>query len=491
MKKHEIIFSIIKVPLDIIIIFSSFFIAKQIRLVTDFIPNINLPVQTIDNSSLIIYAAIWTFIYIFLFISHSIYSSKISNSKIKEIIDITRYWIYAFLFFSVFIYFSRWFILELPEIPRLIVIYAFFIWTIWIILERIFLNNLWNYLLKKKVIPKIKLLLVSNKKESEIKEIIKDIKNAYIYEIIWYINKKHIKHDHIKYLWNLEKAKKLFEKKKVDEILYIDSDFEKEELYNLWDLSRIFWVRYRYITNSFDITALNTSLSLINNIPVIEIKTTPLESIWWRFFKRFFDIIWSIVWIIVLAPLMLIVAILIKIEDPSWPIIYKNRRLWFWWKEFNLYKFRYMKWKYCVKECYWVDHKSDEALKYEKELIKNTSTRNGPLYKVQNDPRKTRIWDFIEKYSIDEIPQFFNCLIWNMSLVWPRPHQPREIEKYLMHQKRVLTIKPWITWMAQTNWREKNNFEDELALDIFYIENWWLLLDIKIILKTITTLLNR
>jgi len=78
-----------------------------------------------------------------------------------------------------------------------------------------------------------------------------------------------------------------------------------------------------------------------------------------------------------------------------------------------------------------------------------------------------------------------------MSIVWPRPHQPREVEKYKEFHKIVLTVKPWITWMAQVNWREKNDFDKEVKLDTFYIENWSILLDLKIILKTITTILKR
>jgi len=105
--------------------------------------------------------------------------------------------------------------------------------------------------------------------------------------------------------------------------------------------------------------------------------------------------------------------------------------------------------------------------------------------------KKTKVGNYIEKYSIDEIPQFFNVLSWKMSLVGPRPHQPREVEKYKLYQKRLLTIKPWITGMAQVNGRAENNFVKEAKLDIFYIENWSIILDIKIILKTFTTLKRR
>ncbi len=151
-----------------------------------------------------------------------------------------------------------------------------------------------------------------------------------------------------------------------------------------------------------------------------------------------------------------------------------------------------MKWKYCIKDSYDVS-KNDKkkALKYEKELIDSSSTRLWPLYKIKNDPRKTKIWTFIEKYSIDELPQFFNLILWNMSLIWPRPHQAREVDKYQLKHIRLLTIKPWITWMSQVNGRETNSFDDEANLDIYYIENWSLLLDLKILLKTIYVVLTR
>lgn len=135
--------------------------------------------------------------------------------------------------------------------------------------------------------------------------------------------------------------------------------------------------------------------------------------------------------------------------------------------------------------------KSDEALKYEESLKKDLDGRNGPLYKIQNDPRKTKIGRFIEKYSIDELPQLWNVFVGNMSLVGPRPHQPREVELYDEWHKQVLTLKPGITGMAQTHGRHKNSFDQEVALDTYYIEHWSLWLDIRICLRTIVVVLLR
>jgi len=476
MKKQEIIFWITKVILDFLLVIASFFIARKLRLISDFIPGINIQVQTIDNNNLAIYSIIWAFILVFLFAIHWLYKIKTINSKIKEFWNILLFWFYSFVFFSFLVYLWIWFIFEV-EIPRLIAFFAFWIATLLIILERILLNNLFYYLMNKKIISKNHIILITNKKDSDIKYILDDIKKAKIYKLK-------------KYEW-IEKLKKLIEKRKIDEIIYIDSNLSEKEKFEIWELTRIFWVRYRYLANSFDITKSNTELSLINEIPVLEIKSTPLQ--WWNIIlKRIFDIITSLMWIIIFLPLMLIVYILIKVENTKVPAIFKNKRIWREAKEFNLYKFRYMKWDFCNKDSYLVsEEEKEKALNFEKTLIKKQSTRKGPLYKIKNDPRKTKIWTFIEKYSIDELPQFFNVLVWNMSLVWPRPHQPREVDKYLTHHKRLLTIKPWITGMAQVNWRDKNNFEDEAKLDTFYIENWSILLDLKIIAKTFSSVFKR
>lgn len=187
----------------------------------------------------------------------------------------------------------------------------------------------------------------------------------------------------------------------------------------------------------------------------------------------------------------LCIALLIYFEDPSGPVIYKNRRIGQQGKVFNCYKFRYLKWEYCIKESYGTKNEDDPAIAFEQKLIQQQSTRRGPLYKIHKDPRKTHIGNFLEKYSLDELPQFFNVLRGDMSIVGPRPHQPREVSLYEQYQERLLTVKPGITGMAQVNGREENNFSKEAELDIFYIENWSFLLDLKIMFKTCSIIFTR
>lgn len=486
MKKHDIFLWAVRLPLDFFIIFLTFFLAREIRLIDNFLLR---PAKTITTDALFWFALFWAALFVFIFSVHWLYSIKNNSSKIWEFWKIILYSFYWFIFFSFFVYAWNWIIYK-TEIPRLISWVTFLLWTIFIIFERLILNELEYFLTKKWFLSRKKILLINNKKFANVKDIITNIEKYWNYEIIWYSNEFEVEGlNKLKYLWNIKSIKNIFENRELDEVLYIDSNFWKKDLHDLWELTRIFWITYKYITNSFDVTKTNTTLSLINNIPVIEIKNTPLNS-WSKIFKRIFDFFAWISWVIIFFPVFVIVAILIKIEDPAWPVIYKNRRIWQDWKFFNLYKFRYMKWEFCTKDAY-IEIKDDKALEFEKELIKKSSKRKWPLYKIENDPRKTKIWAFIEKYSIDELPQFFNLILWNMSLVWPRPHQPREVEKYSIDQKRLLTIKPWITWMAQVNGRELNDFEKEAKLDIFYIENWSMMLDFKIILKTFSVVLRR
>ncbi len=198
-----------------------------------------------------------------------------------------------------------------------------------------------------------------------------------------------------------------------------------------------------------------------------------------RIIKRIFDMIFSLVFIIIFSPVFIITAILVKLTSPG-PVIYKNERIS---KNgvFKLFKFRSMLVHFCVGEEY---GNQEQAIKYEKELINQKNTKNGPVYKIADDPRLTKFGKLIRRWSLDELPQFFNVLFGQLSLVGPRPHQPREVEKYEKHHKKVLGIKPGLTGLAQISGRSDLPFEDEVKLDVYYIENWSPLLDLAIILRT-------
>ncbi|MDD5726074.1 MAG: sugar transferase, partial [Patescibacteria group bacterium] len=150
-------------------------------------------------------------------------------------------------------------------------------------------------------------------------------------------------------------------------------------------------------------------------------------------------------------------------------------------KEFYAYKLRSMYKKFSIGPQFAGTQKN---LELEKQLIKEKSIKKGPVYKIADDPRVMRVGKFLRRWSIDELPNFINVLSGDMSLVGPRPHQPREVDKYTDIQRRVLTIKPGITGMAQISGRSDLIFDEEARLDTWYIENWSPLLDLYILLKT-------
>jgi lipopolysaccharide/colanic/teichoic acid biosynthesis glycosyltransferase len=135
-------------------------------------------------------------------------------------------------------------------------------------------------------------------------------------------------------------------------------------------------------------------------------------------------------------------------------------------------------------------HPNTDSLRYTEEFLNKNLRSDGPLVKIKDDPRVTKVGRFIRKYSIDELPQLWNVLIGNMSLVGPRPHLPEEVAHYKGSHKFVLTIKPGMTGLPQISGRSDLDFENEVKLDRYYIENWSLWLDTKLIFKTVGILLK-
>jgi len=202
--------------------------------------------------------------------------------------------------------------------------------------------------------------------------------------------------------------------------------------------------------------------------------------------KRGVDILGSIIGIVIFMPVMLITALAIKVTSPG-AVIFKQIRLGKQGTPFTFYKFRSM----------YVNRDDQIHRDYIQDFIKghhekvNQGDAEEPLFKIKSDPRITRIGRFIRKTSIDELPQFFNVLKGDMSLVGPRPPLPYEAEKYEpWHLRRILDMKPGITGLWQVEGRSKTGWDDTVRLDIRYINNWSFMLDMKILLKTVKVVLR-
>ena len=192
--------------------------------------------------------------------------------------------------------------------------------------------------------------------------------------------------------------------------------------------------------------------------------------------RRTQDVILSSLALVALSPVMLATAIAIVVDDPSAGPIFSQERIGRNGKPFKFYKFRSM--------CPNAEAKLDDLLEQ--------NEMDGPVFKIKDDPRITRVGKFIRKTSIDELPQFYNVLKGDMSLVGTRPPTVDEFRQYESHQKRRLSAKPGITGLWQVSGRnEIKDFEDVVKLDVQYIDNWSIGLDIKIILKTIKVVFEK
>ncbi|MFH0333669.1 sugar transferase [Clostridium perfringens] len=186
------------------------------------------------------------------------------------------------------------------------------------------------------------------------------------------------------------------------------------------------------------------------------------------FFKRVMDILGSGFGLITLSPLFLIVAIAIKFEDSKGSVLFSQKRVGQYGKEFNMYKFRSMV-------------SNAEELKAK---LMEQNEMSGPMFKMKHDPRITRVGKFIRKTSIDELPQLINILKGEMSLVGPRPSLPKEVDKFESWMLERLEVKPGLTCYWQVMGRNDIDFEDWMKLDIKYVHDRNLWLDIKLIFKT-------
>lgn len=265
---------------------------------------------------------------------------------------------------------------------------------------------------------------------------------------------------------DLEAVKNRFNKDKFDEMILCVPERNREYITAFSNFCEERLIDFRFVPDLFQTFFTNINAETVAEFPILEFRRTPLEG-WGGFVKRLTDAVISGVGIVFLLPVGVIVGLAIKHDSPG-PVIVKLKRV-SQGKEFYLYKFRSMK---------------NNSHKLKKELMEYNQRKDGPLFKMENDPRVTRIGKFLRRTWLDEFPQLFNVFAGEMSLVGPRPHEPEETNRYLNHHKRTFFVKAGMTGLAQINGGCNLNFEEEVKLDLYYIKNWSLARDIKILAKT-------
>lgn len=274
--------------------------------------------------------------------------------------------------------------------------------------------------------------------------------------------------------FNKETKKRLLELKErgqLTSLLIVDDSFHRRDIEEMKAFSDIEHLQFLYAAELVPGAVTQPIIHMFSGIPIVEVPKTPLDG-WGAIYKRLFDIFVSSILIALSFPIQFITAIALLSEKQG-GILFRQDRIGQYGKNFGYFKFRSM-----IKHAH--NLRSDKAF-----LQAHPNTRHdSPMLKIKNDPRVTKVGKFIRAFSIDEIPEFYLVFLGKMSLVGPRPHLPEEVARYKPEQKRVLAIKPGITGLAQVSGRASLSFNEEVRLDIHYIENWSPWLDLVILLKT-------
>lgn len=231
---------------------------------------------------------------------------------------------------------------------------------------------------------------------------------------------------------------------------------------------------YKYVSEHQALSSSRNTIEILSTLPVINVTTTPLIG-HGRVTKRILDLILGFIIILVASPFMLVIALISKLTEPRAPIFFRQKRLSRFNQPVYIYKFRTMKQEFSGMS------PEDAFTKMGKSELSKTYRDNGD--QLDKDPRVTAFGRFLRSTSLDELPQLFNVLRGDISLVGPRALVPAELNQY-PNKSLILSVKSGLTGLAQVSGRRNISFEDRRALDIYYVQNWTLLLDIQIILKT-------
>ncbi len=276
---------------------------------------------------------------------------------------------------------------------------------------------------------------------------------------------------HAQVLGVLDELPRVLERHAVDEVMVTGSSLSVDTLRTVADSCEEVGVRFSMDANFLGLSISKAQLTDLDGWHVLSFSTTP-EDAEALAVKRVMDVLLSGAALLALTPVFLLTALAIKLEDGG-PVFFGQERSGLFGRPFPMYKFRSM---------------VVDAEKLKDQLAANNEM-DGPVFKMKHDPRITRVGRFIRKTSIDELPQFWNVFRGEMSLVGPRPPLPKEVEHYKRWQRRRLSMKPGITCTWQVSGRNDIDFETWMKLDLEYIDNWSLFLDVKLLFRTVPVVL--
>jgi exopolysaccharide biosynthesis polyprenyl glycosylphosphotransferase len=264
----------------------------------------------------------------------------------------------------------------------------------------------------------------------------------------------------------------VLDRERVDELIVTDSDFGERELLEIVDHAHRRGVEVLIAPKATELLTQRVEFVPGQGIPLFELRPPAFVGMDWVL-KRAFDLVVSACVLVIGLPVWLGIAAAVKLSSRG-PVLYRDRRVGLGEQEFGMLKFRTM----------YADAAGEQA------ALEASNEADGPLFKIREDPRVTSIGAWLRRFSLDEVPQLWNVLRGEMSLVGPRPLPLRDYERLEAWHRKRYRVLPGVTGLWQISGRSNLGFDDLVRLDFFYLENWSLTLDISILLKTVPAVLT-
>jgi Undecaprenyl-phosphate glucose phosphotransferase len=460
LKKHSKFFEKLIILVDSVIITLCWIAAYYLRFVVELQPlTKGIPDYHSYLKILFLIIPIW----IYVFKSTGLYSPRRSGSRIEEAIKVIKGSLISVIFLIALAYF-----LFEYKISRLVLIYFMVLNVFSLIIVRASIRSIFRKLRRKGYNLRYVLIVGAGKLGQEVLNAIEAVPQMG-YRVMGFLarseDKVGEKVNGVKVIGLYEDIDKVMKKHDIDQVVVAIplGSYKRMEFVLKHLMDEI--VDIKVVPDVYQYVTLRGGIEELNGLPIINLRESPLYG-WNMIIKRLMDILVSLLTIAVAAPLMLLFAIIIKATSPG-PIFYRQERMGLDGKTFNMLKFRSMR--------------------------ANAEKETGAVWAARGDGRRTRIGRFLRKTSMDELPQLFNVLRGEMTLVGPRPERPvfveefkKKVPKYMLRHK----MKAGMTGWAQINgWRGNTSIQKRIEHDLYYIENWTIALDIKILVKTIFTVL--
>lgn len=380
------------------------------------------------------------------------------------------------------------FISNEPIFPaRLVPLYAWLLATALVVTERILLRGIREQLFKYKIGINKVLLVGKSPLTGELARLLSQTAaSGYQVKALCASNRSLARELGVPHYQDIDSALQDLGEDSIQTILQTEIYDDDGRNRHILETAQAHHIAYKFVPANHALYTTNNRLELFHNFPVVAVHATPLVG-WGRIGKRIFDVIGSILGILVASPILLVAGLLIKMTDPKYPVFYKHQRVTRFGVPFYVYKLRSMYGKYSPG----LGAPGKDEIQIFTEMGRMDLVHEWKsVQKVTDDPRIMWIGQFIRKTSIDELPQLVNVLRGELSLIGPRPITKQELERYESASSLFLSVKPGITGLWQVSGRNQISYQERIELELYYVQNWSILLDIKILYRTVLVMLG-